>query len=175
MLAKAIATSNSTKIADTTRQLMKSDIEYIRSAVTWALGDVPSISLPALREILADNAHFGYHGRAISSMAKAGGASVGPELIEVVKNELKFWQKVGPTLGSGWWNGAAGAIKWEEVERLRNNYMKANYAIEALKDTRFKDGRASIVDFRDFWQSLPQLAEIDQMGKLCDETLMVLK
>jgi hypothetical protein len=34
---------------------------------------------------------------------------------------------------------------------------------------------APVRGFRDVWQSLPQLAEIDQMLTACDEALAVLK
>jgi hypothetical protein len=174
-LTKAVRRADPAALAEAVPPLLRSESWYVKGAVIRALGAAGKLSLPALRGVLRDAEAAQWHDNAIRALAKAGGADVGPELVKLVETETEFWKRHGPGLPKGWWNGAGGAVKWEEVGRLRARYGTAHAAVEALKETRFAEGRASVTGLRDVWRSIPQLSEIDQMTKASDDALSVLK
>jgi hypothetical protein len=99
----------------------------------------------------------------------------GPELTNLLKEELTFWKNVGPRLKEGWWNGSE--LPWKEVEKLRARYMMTSGIVEGLKSARFTECRETVTAFRDFWRSLRQLGgvESDQLGAECDAVLRELE
>src|SRR5262249_22691015 len=103
----------------------------------------------------------------------AVGVKVGPELTGLLDQELKFWQKTGPKLKKGWWNGSG--LPWEEVGPLRERYSKALAVIEGLDTIRFAGCEKSAKAFDGYGRSLPQLSEIAQMGVACDRLLAKLR
>ena len=169
-LNDAVALDDSEKISAAVLALVKSSPEFTREMIV-GLRDAGPKALPALRKMLKDDS-LGY--LVPEAMAKAGGASVGAELTEVLKHELAFWKKTSPTLQKGWWNGAG--LNWENVDPLRNRYSKAMGVLRALQDIRFAPSREAVIDFRDHWRSIPQLREVgnDQMAQACDEVLKAL-
>jgi hypothetical protein len=174
-LAEAIRQDNPAKLVTAVPPLLRSDSEYVREAVIWTLGKAGANSLPALRNILKDESLREYHACAIQALAEAGGVAVGPELTELLKEELALWKKVGPGLKVGWWNEPG--LPWEEVIRLRDHYLRAAYTLDALKTVRFAGCRETVSTFRDFLRSLSQLGGFDlpQMVKACDEVLASLR
>jgi len=152
--------------------LLRSESEFVRRVVITELGNSGVKGLPAIRRVLNDDALSKYHGQAVEALVKAGGADAGPELADLLKQELAFWKKVGPGLPKGWWNGSG--VKWDEVEGLRGHYGRAHAAINGLGKVRHAEGRGPLTEFRNYWQSLPQLSDIAQLSKACDTALEAL-
>ena len=122
--------------------------------------------------MLQDETLVNRYGEVVEAFAKAGGRSVGPELTELIKQELVFWKKTAPNLKVGWWNGAG--LDWSEVEPLRNRYGKILEAFYALRKIHFVGCKTAVTEFRDFWRSLPQLEDkrgLDSMSEACDAVL----
>jgi hypothetical protein len=172
-LAEAMRQDDPAKLASAIPPLLRSDSDYVRGTVVGSLWTGGAKSLPALRGVLKDESLWKLHETAVWALAKAGGAAVGPELTELLKRELAFWKTAGPGLKAGWWNGAG--IKWDEVERLRHHCGMAHTALGGLKAIRHAGCREAVTELRDFWRSLPQLAEIDQLAKDCDAVLEELR
>lgn len=168
-LAEAMRQDDPSKRAAAIRPLLLSDSPIVRGSVIRALGESGAKSLPALRAILKDNAQRDYHANTIHALAKAGGAEVGPELTELLKQELAFWKKTAPGLPNGWWNG--DGVKREE---LRSHYSLAHATIISLGEIHHAGGRDALIEFRDYWKSLPQL-DFDQLHKACDAALEKLR
>jgi hypothetical protein len=109
-------------------------------------------------------------------LVKAGGKDVGRELTIMLEQELAFWQKTGPQLPLGWWNG--GGLPWAEVERLRNRYSVTLEAVRGIGVARYREGQKVVTTLRDYWRSLPQLEDrsgLDQMSQECDRLLAALE
>jgi hypothetical protein len=92
--------------------------------------------------------------------------------VKVLERELAYWRKVGPDLPAGWWNGARGKVKWDEVTRLRNHYSVAHAAVLELGELRHAGAREVVSEFGDFWKSL---GEVSQLAEACDATLKALR
>jgi hypothetical protein len=167
-LAEAIR-GDANKLETAAVTLLQSESEYVRLSVFTELGGAGAKGLPTLRRFLKDDTLLKYHGWVIDSLTKAGGPDVGPELVELVKQELAFWKKVGPGLPKDWWNG--GGVERDEIERLRNHYSRAHAAINGLGKLRHAEAREPLTEFHKYWRSLPQLSAITQLGKACDTAL----
>ena len=76
-------------------------------------------------------------------------------------------------VGQSRWNGKG--LEWNEVERLRDRYGKAHATLRSLEEIRFGGCRNAVTKFRDFWSSLPQLAEISQLTEVCDRVLVAVR
>jgi hypothetical protein len=171
-LDDAVVLNDPEKVSAAVSALVKSAPEFTHEMIL-ALRDAGPKALPTLRKMLRDDS-LGWHQSFVpEAMAKAAGASVGAELTDVLKQELAFWKKTGPSLKKGWWNGVG--LKWENVDPLRNRYGKALGMVRALQETRFAPCRETVIAFRDHWRSLPQLREVDQMEQACDEVLKALR
>jgi hypothetical protein len=90
----------------------------------------------------------------------------------MIKQELAYWEKVGPGLKPGWWNG--GGLQWNAVEGLRNHYSRVHAALQGLKSIRFAGCRDVVTKFRAFCVSVPHLGEIVQLTEQCDAVLAAL-
>lgn len=156
--------------ADGLEPFVHSAVAPVREAALKQLIRCGQGALPVLRRLLADDLLADFHGQVVEALAKAAGKRAGQDLVSVLTKELAYWKSVAPTLKVGWWNGA-GFDSIESVEPFRNRYMKAYYALDALKDIRFRDSLQAVTEFRDYWRSLPQLSELDQLGKFCDQVL----
>lgn len=127
-------------------------------------------ALPVLRRMLSDPSLLKLHDDVITSLTVAGGMKVADELTQLVSYELDFWKVTAPKLKEGWWN----QINEPETESLRDRYMKVYRALNSLKKLRFTGCRDIVIEFRDFWRSLPQLEDksgLDQMTEECDKIL----
>ncbi len=175
---KAAALPDPGKRATALRPFVKSEVYHARHAALEGLACCGKPALPVLRELLGDAALAPRHGDIVRSLARAGGPDSGAELTKLLEGELAFWKKIGPGLPAGWWNGANGAVPWDNVERLRNRYGRTLETIRGLRQARFAGGKATVTAFRDFWRSLPQLEDksgLNQMSEECDGLLAELK
>lgn len=172
-LTEAIRKGDEAKLTTTALELLKPEPTFVSHAAILDLGKVEK-GLPALRAILKDEKLLQHHSTAVSSLRKAAGADAGPELVRVLEHELTFWKKVGPDLPKGWWNGAKGEIKRDEIERLRGHYDVAHSVVLELGSLRHASGREVVSEFGEYWKSLPQLVEVKQLADVCDATLKAL-
>lgn len=173
-LTEAIRKGDADKLTTAVLDLLRSESTFVPHAVVWDLRTAGAKGLPALRTILKEDKLLKYHDGAVRSLAKTGGADVGPELVKLLERELAFWKKVGPKLPADWWSGARGKIEWEEVTRLRDHYSLAHTAVLELGILRHVGGRDAVSAFGEYWKSLPQLLEVKQLAEACDDTLKAL-
>ncbi len=74
--------------ADVARLLRGDDAIYVRRLVIAELAERGEEGLPGLRAILRDSAFSYEHAAAIVALGKAGGKDVGPELTEILRQQL---------------------------------------------------------------------------------------
>lgn len=130
-------------------------------------------ALPVLRKMLNDKLLLNVHTKLIETLTIIGGAKVGNELTEILKEEIIFWRKTAPTLKKGWWN----KMDNPEIEILRDHYEKALEVITQLTNLKYKDSKKEVIQFRKFWRSFPQLEDssgLNQMSEECDEFLIAI-
>lgn len=147
-------------------------LHQARGAALEALGRSGKPALPVLRRMLADDSLLDIHPELIDVLAEVGKDDVGPDLTELIEKGLEFWRQTGPVLKKGWWNGK-GFDSWEDAVPLRDRYSEVYSALLALRRRPYRESETIVIQFRDFWRSLPQLEEIgsDQMTQACDEVL----
>ena len=100
---------------------------------------------------------------------QAGGAALGEELSERLKNELAFWKATGPSLARGWWNEDA-----TPDAPLRQRYSVTLEIVRGLGDSRPSSALNAVIELRDLWRSLPQLNDPsgnNQMANECDDLI----
>ena len=118
-------------------------------------------SLSAIRSVLQNESLLHCHSEAIDSLVKVGGAGVGAELTNLLKAELEFWKKRGPNLKVNFLRGAG--LDWEDLFALYNHRSKAIVTLRAIEKFRVPGARDTVLAFRDYWRSLPQLRESDDL------------
>jgi len=140
-----------------------------------ALGKCGKVALPALKEMIGNNAYF--QGDVIDAIAEASGTDVGQEIKAILEVELAFWKTKGPELEVGWWNGTGYPESWEQLDKLRDRYGILNRGLWILRNHPYPPSRELVTEIRDFWTSLPQLDDksgLNQISKTCEEILTVL-
>ena len=174
-LAESIGRGDAAKLAAEVRTLLADDSDFIRWSVIDALGSAGPIALPSLRRALADDTFLKHHSSVLKAMAKAGRADAAPDLLAVLKDELKYWKEIGPGLKAGWWNGTR--LEWQDVERHHDHYGRIMAALHGLQMLKYDESRDAVTATRDLWRSLSQLREIgnDQIGEACDAALKAFK
>lgn len=126
-------------------------------------------ALPTLRAILADeSATSGPQCYAMKALVKVLGEGAGPELTRIVEKGLAYWKTTGPELKSGWWGNPA-------ADSATRSYVVVNHALESLTSLRCAACETAVTELRDFWLSLPQLAEYKGLTDRCDGLLRALK
>jgi hypothetical protein len=154
---------------------IKSNVCYAQKEAFRILSHCNASAVPILRKMLADESNVAQHWEIVDSMVAAGGSELGPELTQIVREELVFWKAETPLLKKGWWNGKG--LGWSRVRQLRNRYMKTLHVFYGLRKLRFDGSRSSVQAFRDYWRSQDKLDEkngLDQMSKACDDVLKAL-
>ena len=146
-----------------------------REAAFEELKKCGKAALPVLRRMIADESLLRIHSSLVDVLAEAGNSDAAGDLVALLDRDLGFWRRNGPALESGWWNGT-GFSSLEDVEPLRDRYSRDYQALHALTKTPFRGSESLLIGFRDFWKSLPQLAEIgsNQLFTLFDEALQEL-
>jgi hypothetical protein len=122
-------------------RLMHIDSIYVRRFIISALGERGPDGLPGLRAILKDRSLEYEHVQAIIALAKAGGASVAPDLTEILREELS--------------------------DRGPNRYAKTFAALRALRPMHFTGARDVV---RATWNVWPDEVQIGRecMNLLAD-------
>jgi len=169
-LSKGIAQRDPEGTADAFRTFNEARFHYASIATLKALGNMGPTALPALKKLLADEALLHWHGHGIiEAVGGAGGAEAAAELVAVVEQESAFWQRRGPTLKKGWWNGDPA----DERKVLREHYSKLLQALRTLRPLRYAPCRDAVSSVRACWlshQALDQIGE-SQMAHACDAVL----
>jgi len=172
-LGRAAAVPDPAKRAVALCPFLDSDVYDARRAAFQSLGECGEPALPTFRKLLGDSSLGRRHAEVVEALGKVRGRQAGRELAVLLGRELVFWQREGPRLPRGWWNG--GGLKWAEVERLRDHYSVALGAVRGLGEGGHREGRQAVREFRYFWQSLAQLREIGQMGEECGRVVAKLE
>jgi hypothetical protein len=168
-LTKAIAEASPTKMDGAIKRVLRFDSDWTKQTAIKTLAGGGKKALPVLRNMLADESLEKYHGPVVGSLAKAGGAEIASEVATMLEQESSFWKKTGPTLKENWWNGAG--LQWQDVEKLRNRYSKTLAVMQAVGEIRSDGARKTLIDFRDFWNSLPQLGELAGFDDIFERAL----
>lgn len=127
--------------------------------------------LPVLREMLADDAY--YQSCVVNSLVKALGDEAGPELTAILKQDLEYWRKLGPTLPVGWWNANARGNSGQTLI-YQNRYGRLYTCLCSLRALKYAEAAEVVTALRDFWRSLPQLEDksgLNQISQECDAVL----
>jgi hypothetical protein len=168
-LGRAAAGPDAGKRAFALCPFLDSAVDAARQAAFQSLGECGEPALPTFRRLLADGSLGRRHWELVRALGKVRGRQAGQELAVLLGRELAFWQREGPRLPPGWWNG--GGLEWADVERFRDRYGVALEAVRGLGEGGHREGRQAVREFRYFWRSLAQLREIEQMGEECDHVL----
>jgi hypothetical protein len=146
---------------------------FVRETGITELSRSGKNAVPILRRMLKDEGWTASQPVILAALADAGGVGVGPDLTAVMEEELAFWKKAAPGLKSPrWWNGEGG-LEWDDVQRLRAQYMKTSAALKALQELHFAGCQQVVTEMRNFWRSQPQLESvgIGQMSSACESVL----
>jgi hypothetical protein len=170
VLANALRQSDPKELTRRITPLIQFDSVVVKKKVIDAMAESGPKCLPCLRAIIRDDSLVrDYEDSLMNAMAKAGGSAVGPDLTEIVQQELAFWRKTGPSLKGDWWSGIGEP--WDVVEGHRFHYSRALAAIKALNLIKYPNCRDAVVAIRDLWRSVPQLRGIDGLITASDELL----
>jgi hypothetical protein len=140
--------------------------DQLGDAVEIAAG-AGDAAIPALQKMLHDPAFEPVQGLLVRDLADVAGAAAGPRLTDLLAKESAFWRKEAPDLEKGWWNHDPS----DRRRVLRDRYMVAIEILRALEGLGYPACKDSVVDFRDFWRSQPQLEDVGQMSEECDRVL----
>jgi hypothetical protein len=160
---KAIAAKQASAYID-------NNFDCIRKDAFTVLANCGRPALPTLLQVLADPNKTAVHNKAVDAIALIDDGEVDEKLTELFKRDIALWQKLGPTLKRGWWNGAGLSPKMNR-RRLRNQYSRTLAYVYALEKRHITQARKSLDKFRRFWRSLPHLNDpsgLNQMSEACD-------
>jgi hypothetical protein len=167
-LAKALATSNAANNRlDALEPFASSDVLTARHEATLALGSCGRDALPVLRLVLTTESLVESHADALRSLVKAGGPSVGTELVKRLDEEVIFWKKTAPQLKRAWLDGVS-----DETLRFRFRALLEN--VEGLGQIAHVPGEQPIKELRALFAGESGLKDYGLL-KACDEALAKLK
>lgn len=164
-LRKAKAIENPLDRARTLRPMAAGSYSYERKEAFEALGGCGKPALPMLREMLRYDRYD--QSRLVHAIADAAGSDAGMEMTAILQDELTYWKSVSPTLEVGWGN----ADPTDRRQVLRNHYDLLDTGLRVLSKLPYQPSRDVVVQIRDFWSSLPQLNELNQIVNECDQVL----
>jgi len=170
---EAVAIKDESKRAEALEAFTRSDLNYARDLAFAELEKCGQGAMPVLRKMLNDQSLLRLHSEVIKCLTVVGGDKVADELTTIVRDELGFWRATAPSLSTEWWNGGDDT----EREMLRNRYSKVLEALYSLRKLRTVGCKDVVIEFRDFWRSLPQLEDkrgLTQMSEACDKILLEL-
>jgi hypothetical protein len=119
------------------------------------LTDAGQASMPVLLQVLDDPKRIRGHSTAMHIMACIGGDDVDKKLVEVLKQDITFWRKLGPTLKRDWWQGVG--LDPTTARLYSNQYCRTMSCISALQKRAVSQARQPLDELRRFWRSVPLL------------------
>ena len=155
---------NEPRVSSLTRAQMYSRPNFL---ALEKLGKCRPGGVSVIRGMLDDPAFADEAPELVKALAEAGGAAVGEELNNRLRQDLAFWTSRGPSLSVGWWNRDTSIHA-----PLRDRYAQTYQLILALELTRYQPAIRTAADLRDFWRSLPQLNDpsgLDQIASECEK------
>ena len=147
---------------------------YLRQDALKVLGNCGQAALPILLQILADPQKSDIHSKVVGAMALIKGSNVDNKLTELFEQDVALWQKTGPKLKRGWWNGTGLSPKMNR-RQLRNLYSRTLAYVYALKKRHVTQARKPLDRFHSFWRSLPQLDDPSGLNQMSQECALALK
>ena len=172
-LSETARTEDLTQRAQGLVPFAAADVRLAREAAFEEFAKCGPAASPVLRAMLKDEKLRPRGEEIVEAMGKAGGAGVGPELMQMLHHETEYWKRIAPALQPEWWNGK-GLTGWPEIELLRDRYCKTLSIVRALKGIGYHGDMEAVTDLRDYWSSLPQLNEesrLDDIVTECDALL----
>jgi len=166
-LAKAEALEVPLERARAIAPLVGNSIGVASAAAVSALGSCGRDGLPVILRLIEESKLAAYHGMLVKELARAGGVDAGPSLLRILKRDLHYWCKTGPTLPAGWWNGKDVAAK--DRVRLQQRYSRTLAAVRALARVQYREAAATTKQLADFWRSLPQLHDKSGLDQMTEE------
>ena len=140
---------------------------FLSSSLLDHLSSCGASAVPTIRGMLSDPAFSGHASELVEALVKAGGTGVGPDLDNLLDQELAFWKSTAPSLRQGWWNVDANIHA-----PLREQYGKTLNLVQGIAEIHYSPAMPRVIELRNFWRSQPQLNDpsgTDQMAEEAEE------
>ncbi|MHC4645818.1 MAG: HEAT repeat domain-containing protein [Planctomycetota bacterium] len=164
-LEKAISLSDSKDRAEALVAFTDVNDHRARERAFNSLAECGTPALPYLRKMLQEEALLDRHYLVVKALAESGGSGVGPELTEMLREELAFWKKQAPLLK---------ATQWRDLPAdLRARHAKLEQALEAVNWISFEGAEDILIDIMLYWRSEPRLNRLnrERIESLCNECI----
>jgi len=151
-LAEALALKNVDLQADRLGRIALGDVYQAQKEAMNALAQTGTVALPEILQVMDKPPGF-YDGDALIRMlVEAAGKDSGRQLHARLKQDVIYWETVGPTLTQDWFGqlievGSPLFVKFNETSLLVRELDKERYAPAAQ----------TVAELRRFWISQPQL------------------
>jgi hypothetical protein len=148
------------------RAYVHSDVRPAQQFAMDELSRSGSSAVTTIRGMLNDNAFAGDAAPLVAAYAAAGGEALGEDLNARLREELKFWRSVAPSLPLGWWN----PIGLPDREAFQRRYMLTLRLVQALQQLHYGPALPTARQLSDFWKSVPQLEDRSGLSQLSQES-----
>lgn len=173
-LQKAMVIKDPSERARCLKPMAAGRYAELRQAAFGGLAECGKPALPVIREMIYDDSYD--QTSAVSILAKIAGEDAGPEMTRILKKELVFWRKLGPSLQVGWWNGKG--LQPDEMSLYRNCYCRLGACVASLHGLKYKPAADAVKDLRALWTSFPQLDDKSGLNAItegCDRYLKAIE
>jgi len=162
----ALATTDGAERAERLKPYVRSDVLPAQIFALAELGKSGPNAVRTILEMLDDPSFADESPELVKALVQAGGESVGAELNNRLRADLAFWRSKGPSLSQGWWN------KDTRIHApLRERYDRTYQLIVGLEKTQYTAALNTATQLRDLWRSLPQLNDLNELAKECDNLI----
>jgi len=162
----AIAAQDGAERAERLKPFVRSNIFLARMLALRELGKSGPAAVRTILGMLDDPEYSDEGSELVKALVEAGGKSVAGELNRRLQRELSFWIATAPSLTKGWWNQDP-----TPHAPLCERYTKTFQLVFGLEQVHARGSLDTVRQLRDFWRSLPQLAEISQLPEECDKLI----
>jgi hypothetical protein len=151
-LSRVLGAKNSEVRAHRLGYIALGDVYPAQKEAMEALGKSGTVALPAILQIMDKPPGF-YDGKALIQMlVDAAGKESGKQLHARLKQDVIYWETVGPTLTPDWLGqvievGSPLFVKFSETSLL----------LGELENERYAPAAETVAELRTFWVSQPQL------------------
>jgi hypothetical protein len=105
------------------------------------------------------------HNIVLGLLVKAAGDDAGTEITAIVKQDMEYWKKLGPTLKVGW----RGDTELKERGLYQKRYQRLYACLNRLQVLKCKEAAETLNNLRNLWKSLPQLDDKNAPEKIGEE------
>lgn len=166
-MATALVVRDGHQRAEALKPYVRSEIFPVQQFALDHLSSCGASAVPTIRGMLSDPAFSGHASELVEALVKAGGTGVGPDLDNLLDQELAFWKSTAPSLRQGWWNVDANIHA-----PLREQYGKTLNLVQGIAEIHYSPAMPRVIELRNFWRSQPQLNDpsgTDQMAEEAEE------